>query len=107
VSHLNTIFNQLLFLVPRHEFEKSVSRSSVDRYVKYFSCWQQFIVLLYTQIRKKESLRDITSSLRTQNHKWYHIGLTNICRSTLSDANSKRSFQVFENLQLQRDIVEK
>lgn len=98
MSHLNTIFNQLLSLVPRHEFEKSVSRNSADKYVKYFSCWQQFIVLLYAQIRKKESLRDITSSLRTQNHKWYHLGLTNICRSTLSDANSKRSFQVFEDL---------
>jgi hypothetical protein len=98
VSHLNTIFNQLLSLVPRHEFEKSVSRSRADKYVKYFSCWQQFIVLLYAQIRKKESLRDIASSLRTQNHKWYHLGLTNICRSTLSDANAKRSFQVFEDL---------
>jgi hypothetical protein len=63
MSHLNTIFNQLLSLVPRHEFERSVSRNSADRYVKYFSCWQQFIVLLYAQIRKKESLRDITSSL--------------------------------------------
>jgi len=98
MSHINTIFNQLLSLLPRHEFERSVSLTSANKYVKYFSCWQQFIVLLYAQILKKESLRDITSSLRTQSRKWYYIGLTNISRSTLSDANSKRSFRIYEDL---------
>ncbi len=98
MSYTNTIFNQLLHLLPRHEFERAVTLHEGDKYIKYFSCWQQFITLLYAQIRKKDSLRDITTSLRVQHHKWYHIGLKNVCRSTLSDANNHRPYHIFESL---------
>ena len=47
MAHTTTILNQLLHLLPRHAFEKSVSLHGGDRYVKYFSCWQQFVTLLY------------------------------------------------------------
>jgi len=98
MGHNNTVFNELLQLLPRHEFEKAVSARNGDRYVKYFTCWQQFITLLYAQIRSKDSLRDISASLNAQAQKFYHIGLTKICRSTLSDANNRRPHEVFEHL---------
>lgn len=98
MSHINTIYSQLLQLIPRHEFESLVKKHKGDHYVKYFTCWQQFISLLYAQIRKKDSLRDITTSLGAQYQKWYHIGLKDIRRSTLSDANNKRPYEVFESL---------
>jgi hypothetical protein len=98
VSHYNTIFNQVLHLIPRHQFEGIVKKYEADRYVKYFSCWQQFISLLYAQIRGKDSLRDIVTSLRTQSNKWYHLGLKDIKRSTLSDANKHRDWRVYEDL---------
>jgi len=66
--------------------------------VKYFSCWQQFVTLLYAQIGKKDSLRDITTSLRAQHRRWYHLGLKNISRSTLADANTTRSYAIYEEL---------
>ncbi|MEM7827747.1 MAG: DUF4372 domain-containing protein, partial [Candidatus Aenigmatarchaeota archaeon] len=90
MSHFNTIYNQLLHLIPRHQFESLVKRYDGDYYVKYFTCWQQFITLLYAQIKVKDSLRDIETSLKTQSSKWYHIGLKDIKRSTLSDANNQR-----------------
>lgn len=98
MSHYNTIFNQILHLVPRHQFESLVNKYQSDRYVKYFSCWQQFITLLYAQIRGKDSLRDIETSLRTQSTKWYHIGLKDIKRSTLCDANKYRNWKIYEEL---------
>jgi hypothetical protein len=98
MSHYNTIFNQILHLTPRHQFESLVNKYQSDRYVKYFSCWQQFITLLYAQIRGKDSLRDIETSLRTQSNKWYHIGLKDIKRSTLCDANKHRDWRVYEEL---------
>lgn len=98
MSHYNTIFNQVLHLVPRHQFEDIVKKYQADRYVKYFSCWQQLISLLYAQIRGKDSLRDIETSLRTQSNKWYHLGLKDIKRSTLSDANKHRDWRVYEDL---------
>ncbi len=98
MAHSSTIYNQLLQLIPRHQFEKAVKAYDGDRYVKYFSCWQQFITLLYSQIRNKDSLRDIELSLRAQSNRWYHVGLKDIKRSTLSDANNSRDYRIYEDL---------
>jgi hypothetical protein len=98
MSHDNTVFNQLLHLLPRHEFEKLVAMHGGDRYVKNFTCWRQFMTLLYAQIRGHDSLRDIVTGLGTQSEKWYHIGLGYVARSTLSDANNTRDWRIFEGL---------
>ncbi len=97
MSHANTIYNQILQLIPRHQFETRVGHYHADRYVKYFNCWQQFLTLLYAQIRSKDSLRDIETSLKSQSTRWYHIGLKDIKRSTLSDANNRRDYRVYED----------
>ena len=97
MSHANTIYNQILQLIPRHQFETRVGHYHADRYVKYFTCWQQFLTLLYAQVRSKDSLRDIETSLKSQSTRWYHIGLKDIKRSTLSDANNRRDYRVYED----------
>ena len=98
MSYYSTVMNQLLQLIPRHQFDKIVKKYEADRYVKYFDCWQLFVTLLYAQIRKKDSLRDIVTSLLTQINRWYHLGLKNIKRSTLSDANNRIDYRVFEDM---------
>lgn len=98
MSHDNTIFNQVLHLVPRHQFQKLVDRYNGDRYVKDFNCRRLFTTLLYAQIRGHDSLRDIVTGLHTQSNKWYHIGLNTVARSTISDANNTRDWRIFEGL---------
>jgi len=70
MSHFNTIYNQLLQLIPRHQFESLVKKYDGDYYVKYFTCRLQFITLLYAQIKIKDTLRDIETSLKTQSSRW-------------------------------------
>lgn len=94
----NTVFGQLMQLLSGHGFKQSVERYTGDRYTKSFSCWQQLIVLLYSQARGLNSLRDITVSLRSQRRKWYHLGLESVARSTLADANSKRSADIYKDV---------
>ena len=94
----NTVFGQILQLFSRNGFKKCVDRYSGDKYTKSFNCWQQLIVLLYSQARGLKSLRDITISLRSQYKKWYHLGLSSVARSTLSDANSNRSADIFQDV---------
>lgn len=94
----NTVFGQVLQLISRHGFKKCVDRYTGDKYTKCFSCWQQLIVLLYSQARSLKSLRDITISLRSQHRKWYHLGLESVARSTLSDANNNRSADIFKDV---------
>ncbi|MGQ9570265.1 MAG: DUF4372 domain-containing protein [Thermodesulfovibrionales bacterium] len=45
MPHFNTIYNQLPHLILRHQFESLVGRYNGEYYVKYFTCWQQLIVL--------------------------------------------------------------
>jgi hypothetical protein len=91
--------HQLLTLIPRHHFEKRVADLDIDRYVKTFTTWKQFTVMLYAQSSGKQSLRDIQNALAAQGTKTYHLGLPNgVKKSTLAEANKNRSYSVFEDL---------
>jgi hypothetical protein len=98
MNKVYTIFAELLKLCPRYQFERSTERYNGDRYVKTFTTWQQYITILYSQITQKDSLRDIETGLVTQSSRWYHLGLSGIHRSTLSDANTKRDYRIFEDM---------
>ena len=98
MKFINTIFNQLIQMLPDYEFSKLVDRFDGNRYTKYFTAKQQLITILYSQIKRKDSLRDIVTGLRMQSTKLYHLGLEKVCRSTLSDANTKRDYHIFEGL---------
>lgn len=99
MSHYNTVLSQLLVHVPRHDFEKLAEAYQCQRYVKSFSSWSQFTTLLYAQASGKDSLRDIQHALAAQSSKLYHLGLPDrICRSTLSDANAKRPWSLYQDI---------
>jgi len=93
----NTVFSQLLQLISQNRFKKCVNQYDGDKYTKRFSCWQQLIVLLFAQAKGLDSLRDIEISMRSHSHKWYHLGLTSVARSTLADANNNRNSDIFRD----------
>jgi len=97
MKYNNTIFNQLLKMLPRDKFEQDVLREQANRYTKHFTAWNQLLVNLYAQVSGKKSLRDIETGLKMQQNSWYHMGLTNAVRSTISYANGKRPYQIAEN----------
>lgn len=94
----NTVFSQIMQLICRYHFKKCVDRYGGDHYTKRFSCWQQFKVLLFAQAKGLTSLRDIEVSLKSHHHKWHHLGLTSVARSTLADANTNRDADMFRDL---------
>ena len=63
-KHANTIFNQLLSFLPKHQFNQFVGQHQGNRYVKKLTTWNQLITLLYAQATSKKSLRDIGLGLR-------------------------------------------
>jgi hypothetical protein len=95
---VNTIFSDLLKLIPRYEFDNIVEAHNGNYYTKTFTGQQELIVLLFSQIRGQDSLREIETSLRTQNKKWYHIGIKGISRSTLADALKNRTYKIYKDL---------
>lgn len=98
MNYTNTIFNQLLELLPRNRFEQFVGQHKADRYVKKMSCWSQFCIMLYAQAKEKKSLREIEKSLGAQQGKLYHLGINSIAKSTIAEANRDRPYQIYENL---------
>ena len=98
MSHVNTIFNQLLHLFPRHDFDRHVKAYEGNKNVRTFTCWNQFITLMYAQAKGHDSIRDIITGIKANSGKWYHIGLTEVARSTLSDANGNRDWRIYEGL---------
>jgi len=90
------VFAQLMDLLPLHAFHRSVQRYEGQRYVKSFSCLDQFLVMAFAQLTFRESLRDVEACLSAVPSKLYHMGIrSSVSRSTLSDANESRDWRIF------------
>ena len=91
-----TVFSQVMDYLPLHAFRRCVKRYGGNRYIKTFSCLDQFYCMAFAQLSYRESLRDIEICLRAMQGKLYHIGIRGkISRSTLADANEKRDWQIY------------
>jgi hypothetical protein len=67
-----------------------------EKGAKGFTCWQQFVAMLFSQLGKAQSLREITGGLRTCEGKLLHLGIHAPKPSTLSYANAHRPWQLFQ-----------
>jgi hypothetical protein len=91
-----TVFTQIMDHLPRYEFQKCVSRYRGDYQQKSFSCWDQFLTMVFAQLTYRESLRDIEACLHSMSGKLYHMGFRGkVARSTLADANELRDWRIY------------
>jgi hypothetical protein len=91
-----TVFSQLVEFLPHQEFQKCVARYSGGRYLKNWSCWDQYLAMAFAQLTYRESLRDIEACLRSIGGKLYHMGFRGkVARSTLADANESRDWRIY------------
>ena len=98
MAHRNTVFAQLTTFLPRSFFDRVVRLFNGDVRVRRFPCWAQLCSMLHAQIRGNESLRDLETSFNAHRSCHYHLGLSEVHRSTLADANEKRSWQIYMQL---------
>lgn len=90
------VFAQLMDHLPWKTFGRIVERYGGDRRVRDFSCANQFRCMAFAQLTYRESLRDITTCLRAQSTKLYHLGIRGaVARSTLADANEGRDWRIY------------
>ncbi len=91
-----TVFSQLVDFLPTYQFQVCVDRYQGNRYVKDFTCWDQFLCLAFAQLTYRESLRDIEACLRAQQPKLYHMGFRGqVSRNTLAHANEHRDWRIY------------
>ena len=84
MNRFSSIFSQLLQLFPRWEFQRLVKETKAERHARGFTCWGQFVSMLFCQLGRAHSLREIVNGLRSCEGKLKHLGITAPKRSTLS-----------------------
>ena len=91
------MYSQVINLLDKAKILHISREQGGEHYTKRFSVWIHLIVMLYAVIKRFDSLREITTSLLADTNKLAHIGITfKIGRSTLADANKRRSESIFE-----------
>ena len=96
--HHNSVFHGLLKHVPWHHLEQIVEKRSADELSRKLDSKRHLIALLYGQFSGATSLREIVTGMASHETRLYHLGAAPVKRSTLSDANTERPWQVFGDL---------
>src|SRR5438128_8251085 len=93
-----SIFSQLLQLFPRIEFQQAVVTTKAERHARGLTCWGQFVAMLFCQLGRAHSLREICGGLASCEGKLAHLGIETPSRATLAYANAHRPWQLFEQV---------
>ena len=92
----SSFFQQMLSFFPRREFDALVKEHAAERHARGFTSWEQFVSMLFCQLGRAQSLREICDGLRSIEGKARHLGIEAPKRSTLAYANEHRPWEMFE-----------
>jgi hypothetical protein len=99
MNRVCSIFAQVLQFLPRAEFAAAVRQHQAERHARGFSCWTQLVAMLFCQLGRAQSLREIVGGLAACEGKLQHLGVEAAPkRSTLAYANQHRPWQLFQNV---------
>ena len=93
------LYVQLLNLADRSKIRKISSESGYDKYVKKLDGYTHFVALLFAVLMRYDSLRELIIGMEAEAYKMHHLGVNyQIRRSTISDANNRRSSDFFKDI---------
>lgn len=93
------VYVQLLNLIVRKEIKKISFRGGHDRYVKKLDGYTHLVAFLFAVLMHYDTLRELVIGMMAEANKLQHLGEDYLVRrSTLSDANNKRSSQFFRDV---------
>ena len=93
------IYGQLIKSLDREKIVEMSRKHGGEKYVKSFDGYTHLLTMLYAVIQRFDSLREIETSMTAEVRKLHHVGIDTVPkRSTLSDANARRSEKFFEEV---------
>jgi hypothetical protein len=99
MNRVCSIFAQVLQFIPRAEFAAAVRAHQAERHARGFSCWTQLVAMLFCQLGRAQSLREIVGGLAACEGKLQHLGVESAPkRSTLAYANAHRPWELFQSV---------
>ena len=99
MNRVCSIFSQLLQLFPRVKFQQAVVQHKAERHARGFTCWGQFVAMLFCQLGQAGSLREICQGLMAIEGKLKHLGIERAPnKSTLAYANEHRPWELYKTI---------
>jgi transposase len=99
MNRVCSIFSQILQLFPRAQFQQAVKKHQAERHARGFTCWGQFVAMMFCQVGGAKSLREICNGLMACEGKLKHLGIDKAPnKSTLSYANEHRTYELYETV---------
>ncbi|AMS26188.1 hypothetical protein AEM51_03300 [Bacteroidetes bacterium UKL13-3] len=93
------VIRQVIDLIPRFIITKAINRYQSDKYCHKYKTYDQLVALLFGQLCKCSTLEDISVGIGVSETFISDLGLEQSpAKSTMSDGNKKRNWQVFEQL---------
>ena len=93
------VIRQVIDLIPTHLLRRSINKYKSDKYCHKYKTYDQLVALLFGQLCKCTTLEDISVGLGVSETFIKDLGLQQSpAKSTMSDGNKNRNWQVFEHL---------
>src|SRR5260370_27053722 len=99
MNRVCSIVAKVLQLVPRVQVQEAVRKHLAERHASGFTCWGQFVAMLFCQLGQAKSLREICNGMMAIEGKLKHLGIHKAPnKSTLAYANENRPWQLYQTL---------
>lgn len=99
MNRVCSVFQQILKIFSRTEFEQLSRQHKAERHARGFTCWDQLVAMLFCHLGRAQSLREICGGLASAAGKLIHLGVDAApARSTLSYANAHRPWELYKSL---------
>lgn len=96
------LIRQIIDLVPKDIFNNLVSQYQSNKGCSKYKAYDQFVAMIFGQLNKSITLSDISTGIGISGTFIKDLGLEQSpARSTMSDGNKKRNYQVYEALYYQ------
>ena len=93
------VIKQLLRFIDSKLIYRTAQKHQSDKYTKKFTTYEHLVTMIFTVISGCSSLREVSSIMLACEGRINHLGLKHFPkRSTLSDANKRRSSEVFADI---------
>lgn len=93
-----SLLSQILTYIPKYQLDKIIEKYKGNYKAREFSCWEQYVCMVFAQLTYRESLRDIESCLEAYGSRLYHCGIkAKVSKSTLAYWNEKTNWGIYSD----------
>ena len=97
-----TLFSQIISKLDRSKFNKLVKVKQTDKHCKGYTSWTHLVSMLFCQLAKSQSVRDISNGLRSATGNLNHLGIDRApSKSSISYQNKHRNHELFKEYYFQ------